>query len=59
MRINYRLARDIAKVPFIVCSLIGIAEAQVTMLCEEPRPAYDRVHLSEFFAGKRAEELSQ
>ena len=30
----------------------------VTVLCEEPRPAYDRVHLSEFFAGKRAEDLS-
>jgi len=25
---------------------------------EEPRPAYDRVHLSEFFAGKTADELS-
>ncbi len=25
---------------------------------EEPRPAYDRVHLSEFFAGKSAAELS-
>ncbi len=32
--------------------------AQVTILCEEPRPAYDRVHLSEFFSGKSAEELS-
>src|SRR4051812_47069346 len=31
---------------------------QVTVLCEEPRPAYDRVHLSEFFAGKSAEDLS-
>ncbi len=31
---------------------------QVTVLCEEPRPAYDRVHLSEFFAGKSADELS-
>jgi len=31
---------------------------EVTVLCEEPRPAYDRVHLSEFFAGKSAEELS-
>jgi nitrite reductase (NADH) large subunit len=31
---------------------------QVTVLCEEPRPAYDRVHLSEFFTGKSAEELS-
>src|SRR6195952_1304085 len=30
----------------------------VTVLCEEPRPAYDRVHLSEFFAGKSAEQLS-
>ena len=32
--------------------------AQVTILCEEPRPAYDRVHLSEFFSGKSAQELS-
>ncbi|MGY8527323.1 nitrite reductase large subunit NirB [Paracidovorax citrulli] len=32
--------------------------ADVTVICEEPRPAYDRVHLSEFFAGKSAEELS-
>lgn len=32
--------------------------AQVTILCEEPRPAYDRVHLSEFFSGKSAEELT-
>jgi len=31
---------------------------QVTVLCEEPRPAYDRVHLSEFFSGKKAEDLS-
>ena len=31
---------------------------QVTVLCEEPRPAYDRVHLSEFFSGKTAEDLS-
>jgi nitrite reductase (NADH) large subunit len=31
---------------------------QVTVLCEEPRPAYDRVHLSEFFAGKSAQDLS-
>ncbi|GAA5162330.1 nitrite reductase large subunit NirB [Viridibacterium curvum] len=32
--------------------------ADVTVLCEEPRPAYDRVHLSEFFSGKSAEDLS-
>ncbi|MBB5607099.1 MULTISPECIES: nitrite reductase large subunit NirB [unclassified Janthinobacterium] len=34
------------------------APQEVTVLCEEPRPAYDRVHLSEFFAGKSAEDLS-
>ena len=33
-------------------------DVAVTVLCEEPRPAYDRVHLSEFFAGKTAEDLS-
>ncbi|HET8705717.1 MAG TPA: nitrite reductase large subunit NirB [Pseudomonadales bacterium] len=31
---------------------------EVTVLCEEPRPAYDRVHLSEFFSGKTAADLS-
>ncbi|NHZ66507.1 nitrite reductase large subunit NirB [Massilia genomosp. 1] len=31
---------------------------EVTVLCEEPRAAYDRVHLSEFFAGKSADQLS-
>ena len=36
----------------------GLHSAQVTVLCEEPRPAYDRVHLSEFFAGKSAQDLS-
>mgnify|MGYP000087714914 CR=1 FL=1 len=34
------------------------AECEVTVLCEEPRAAYDRVHLSEFFAGKSADDLS-
>ena len=33
-------------------------QLEVTVLCEEPRPAYDRVHLSEFFAGKSAADLS-
>ncbi|MBB1603012.1 nitrite reductase large subunit NirB [Variovorax sp. UMC13] len=37
---------------------LGLERAEVTVLCEEPRPAYDRVHLSEFFAGKSADELS-
>ncbi|MBB3119765.1 nitrite reductase large subunit NirB [Pseudoduganella violacea] len=36
----------------------GAQQLDVTVLCEEPRPAYDRVHLSEFFAGKSAEDLS-
>lgn len=31
---------------------------KVTVLAEEPRPAYDRVHLSEFFSGKTAQDLS-
>jgi nitrite reductase (NADH) large subunit len=30
----------------------------VTVLCEEPRPAYDRVQLSGYFSGKTAEDLS-
>ena len=34
------------------------ADLDVTVLCEEPRPAYDRVQLSGFFAGKTAEDLS-
>ncbi|MDO9002969.1 MAG: nitrite reductase large subunit NirB [Aquabacterium sp.] len=36
----------------------GLQQAEVTVLCEEPRAAYDRVHLSEFFAGKSADDLS-
>ncbi|HEY4074984.1 MAG TPA: nitrite reductase large subunit NirB [Herbaspirillum sp.] len=36
----------------------GVPNLEVTVLCEEPRPAYDRVHLSEFFAGKTADDLS-
>ncbi|MDX1490141.1 MAG: nitrite reductase large subunit NirB [Pseudohongiellaceae bacterium] len=31
---------------------------EVVTFCEEPRPAYDRVHLSEYFGGKSAEDLS-
>jgi nitrite reductase (NADH) large subunit len=30
----------------------------ITVLCEEVRPAYDRVHLSSYFADKNAESLS-
>jgi len=36
----------------------GLSNVEVTVLCEEPRAAYDRVHLSEFFSGKAAEDLS-
>ncbi|MDO9437254.1 nitrite reductase large subunit NirB [Hydrogenophaga sp.] len=36
----------------------GLRGVDVTVLCEEPRAAYDRVHLSEFFSGKAAEDLS-
>jgi len=32
--------------------------SEIVVLGEEPRPAYDRVHLSEFFSGKTAEQLS-
>ena len=30
----------------------------IITFCEEPRPAYDRVHLSEYFSGKTAKDLS-
>ncbi|MDR3097894.1 MAG: hypothetical protein LBV73_12575, partial [Paraburkholderia sp.] len=47
---------------FLECVLADARQSaldvRVTVLCEEPRPAYDRVHLSEFFAGKSAEDLS-
>ena len=36
----------------------SLSQADVTVLCEEPRPAYDRVHLSEYFSGRTAEQLS-
>ncbi|MGC3983169.1 MAG: FAD-dependent oxidoreductase [Steroidobacteraceae bacterium] len=44
-------------------SLVATPEYQrglyeVTVLCEEPRPAYDRVQLSGYFSGKTAEDLS-
>src|SRR5690606_37652401 len=31
---------------------------QVTVFGEEPRPAYDRVHLSAYFSGTTAEQLT-
>jgi nitrite reductase (NADH) large subunit len=32
--------------------------ARVVVLCEEPRPAYDRVQLTSYFSGRSADELS-
>ncbi len=32
-------------------------ELEITVYGEEPRPAYDRVHLSDFFSGKKSEDL--
>lgn len=37
---------------------LAAANLQVTVLGEEPRAAYDRVHLSSFFSGSSAEDLS-
>lgn len=31
---------------------------RVVVLCEEPRPAYDRVHLTSYFEGKTPDELT-
>jgi nitrite reductase (NADH) large subunit len=42
-------------------SLVALDKSKsysITVLCEEPRPAYDRVYLSSYFAGKTAEDLS-
>ncbi|MGW2339883.1 nitrite reductase large subunit NirB [Streptomyces sp. NPDC001661] len=37
----------------------GLTEShRVVVLCEEPRPAYDRVHLTSYFSGTTPEELS-
>jgi nitrite reductase (NADH) large subunit len=30
---------------------------EITVLCEESRPAYDRVHLTSYFSGKSAQDL--
>lgn len=35
----------------------GLQKYSITVIGEELRPAYDRVHLSEFFSGKKAEDL--
>jgi nitrite reductase (NADH) large subunit len=40
-----------------IASRRGDRRFDVTCVGEEPRPAYDRVHLSEFFAGRSAADL--
>lgn len=40
------------------CPDLPAAGLDVTVLGEEPRAAYDRVHLSEFFSGRSAADLS-
>jgi nitrite reductase (NADH) large subunit len=32
--------------------------SEITVFCEEPRPAYDRVQLTSFFSGKSAKDLN-
>ncbi|MFF4494308.1 nitrite reductase large subunit NirB [Streptomyces sp. NPDC001546] len=34
------------------------ATHRITVLCEEPRPAYDRVHLTSYFSGSSPEDLA-
>jgi nitrite reductase (NADH) large subunit len=33
-------------------------DCEITVFCEEPRPAYDRVQLTSFFSGKSASDLA-
>jgi nitrite reductase (NADH) large subunit len=36
----------------------GPPDCEITVVCEEPRAAYDRVQLTSFFSGKTAQDLS-
>lgn len=42
----------------LIEELVKKNAGQITVIGDEPRPAYDRVHLSEYFAGKTAEDLA-
>ncbi len=42
---------------FLEAVVAGSTEFDITVFGEEPRPAYDRVHLSEYFTGRSAEDL--
>lgn len=41
----------------LIESLVDQADIELTVIAEEPRPAYDRVHLTEYFSGKSADDL--
>jgi nitrite reductase (NADH) large subunit len=41
----------------LIESLVDAPDVEITVLAEEPRPAYDRVHLTEYFGGKSADDL--
>lgn len=41
----------------LIESLVDQADVELTIIAEEPRPAYDRVHLTEYFSGKSADDL--
>lgn len=38
--------------------LVASQQHEITVFCEEPRPAYDRVQLTSYFSGKSASDLS-
>src|SRR5262249_11089802 len=38
--------------------LAACGEFDITVFCEEPRPAYDRVQLTSFFSGRSAADLN-
>src|SRR5688572_22870500 len=41
----------------VITDTAGTERARVVVLCEEPRPAYDRVQLTSYFSGTSPEEL--
>lgn len=48
---SFRLCQKLVE-----CGAIG--QLEIVVFGEEPRPAYDRVHLTELFSGKTAEDLT-